>query len=219
MKPEEMDSAVTARVPIFIGRDDRYFNDTYQAVPAEGYSKIFKNMLNHKNIKLMLNTDFAEVMSIDESSIMLLGQKFEGKLIYTGQIDELFGYKFGELPYRSGEMKFESVDAEYYQDAATENYPNEYTFTRITEFKRIHPINSDKTTILKEYPQDYIIGQNTPYYPIFTDENQAKYNKYKEYATKFENLLLVGRLAEYKYYDMDDMVESALEKFQEMKRA
>lgn len=215
MKPEDMDSAVTARVPVFIGRDNRYFNDSYQILPQNGYTKMIENMINHKNIKLLLNTNFKEVCKIDNKDFYLFGKKFEGKVIYTGQIDELFDYKFGELPYRSVDMKFETIEKEFYQEKATINYPNDYDFTRITEFKHIHPANSSKTTILKEYPQEYIKGENTPYYPIFTDKNQEKYNKYLEYSKEFSNLLLVGRLAEYKYYDIDDIVKRALEVFKE----
>jgi len=217
MKPEEIDSAVTARVPIFIGRDDRYFNDKYQALPKKGYTKLFQNMLNNKNIKIMLNTDFKEVLNIDieNKKIYLLNQEFKGKLIFTGMIDELCEYKFGELPYRSVDMKFEIIDKEYYQEVATVNYPNNYDFTRITEFKHIHPIKTDKTTILKEYPQEYIKDKNTPYYPIFTEENQKKYENYKEFLNNFKNIILVGRLAEYKYYDMDDIVKRALDVFEE----
>jgi len=214
MKPEDMDGAVTARVPIFAGRDDRYFNDKYQVVPKNGYTKLFEKMLNHKNIKLMLNTDFNEVCQITENGFMLMESEFKGKIIYTGQIDELFDYKFGDLPYRSVDMKFETIDKEYYQEATTVNYPNNYDFTRITEFKHIHAIKSDKTTILKEYPKEYIKGKDTPYYPIFTDENQKKYNQYFEYSKRWSNLILLGRLAEYKYYDMDDMVERVLEVFE-----
>ena len=215
MKPEDMDGAVTARVPIFVGKDKRYFNDRYQVVPTHGYTKLFENILNHKNIKLLLNTDFKEVCELKDDGFYLLGNKFDGKVIYTGQIDELFDYKFGELPYRSVEMQFETIERERYQDAATVNYPNDYDFTRITEFKHIHPANSQKTTILKEYPKEYIRGKDTPYYPIFTDENQAKYNLYLEYSRKWNNLILLGRLAEYKYYDMDDMVERALNCFKD----
>lgn len=213
MKPEDMDGAVTARVPVFVGSDNRYFNDKYQILPKYGYTKMINNMLSHKNIKIMLNTDFKEVCSIKEKDFYLFGKKFDGQVIYTGQIDELFDYKFGELPYRSVDMKFETIEKEYYQEKATVNYPNNYDFTRITEFKHIHPVNSDKTTILKEYPQEYKIGQNTPYYPIFTEENQENYNKYLEYSKEFKNLVLVGRLAEYKYYDMDDIVKRALDVF------
>jgi UDP-galactopyranose mutase len=162
----------------------------------------------------MLNTDFKEVCKITEDGFELMGTEFKGKIIYTGQIDELFDYKFGELPYRSVDMIFETIDKEFYQDVTTVNYPNNYDFTRITEFKHIHPTKSDKTTILKEYPKEYLKGKNTPYYPIFTDENQKKYNRYLEYSKQWKNLILLGRLAEYKYYDMDDMVERALKVFE-----
>ncbi|PRM88171.1 UDP-galactopyranose mutase [Aliarcobacter cryaerophilus] len=215
MKPEDMDGAVTARVPIFIGKDNRYFNDSYQMLPKYGYTKMIENMLNHKNIKLMLNTDFKEICEIKGKDFYLFDKKFYGKVIYTGQIDELFDYKFEELPYRSVDMRFETIEKEFYQEKATINYPNDYDFTRITEFKHIHPINSSKTTILKEYPQEYIKNVNTPYYPIFTTENQERYNQYLEYSKEFKNLILVGRLAEYKYYDMDDIVIRALEVFKE----
>ena len=214
MKAEEIDSMVTARVPIFIGKDNRYFNDKYQGVPKEGYTKLFQNMLNHPNIKIMLNTDFKEVIKIKDKKIYFLNQEFKGKLIFTGMIDELFDCKFGELPYRSIDMKFETIEKEYYQEVATVNYPNNYDFTRITEFKHIHPVKNNKTVILKEYPQKYIKIKNTPYYPIFTKENQEKYNKYLEFSKDFENIILVGRLAEYKYYDMDDIVKRALEVFE-----
>lgn len=215
MKPEDMDGAVTARVPIFIGRDNRYFNDSYQMLPKDGYTKMIEKMLNHKNIKLMLNTEFKEVCEIKENDFYLFDKKFDGKVIYTGQIDELFDYKFGDLPYRSVNMQFETIEKDFYQEKATVNYPNDYDFTRITEFKHIHPINTHKTTILKEYPQEYVRNKNTPYYPIFTNENQNKYNQYLEYSKEFKNLILVGRLAEYKYYDMDDIVKRALEVFEE----
>lgn len=215
MKPEDMDGAVTARVPIFIGRDNRYFNDSYQMLPKDGYTKMIENMLNYKNIKIMLNTDFQEICTLKDKDFYLFDKKFDGKVIYTGQIDELFDYKFGDLPYRSVNMHFETIEKGFYQEKATVNYPNDYDFTRITEFKHIHPINTPKTTILKEYPQEYVRNKNTPYYPIFTNENQEKYNKYFEYSKEFKNLVLVGRLAEYKYYDMDDIVERTLEVFEE----
>ena len=211
--PEHIEGAVTARVPIFVGRDDRYFTDRFQAVPNKGYTQIFKNMLRHDKIKLMLNTDFGDVLRIDGEQVLFLDQKFDGLLIFTGQLDELFNEKFGALPYRSVEMKFETIDAEDYQPAATVNYPNNYDFTRITEFKKIHPAKSPSTTILKEYPQDYVHGQNTPYYPIFTEENQARFNQYAELAARVDNLITVGRLAEYRYYDMDDIVRRALDVF------
>jgi UDP-galactopyranose mutase len=217
LKPEEISPQVTARVPIYVSRDNRYFTDKYQVIPKDGYTKIFERMLNHPNIKIMLNTDFKEVVSIDFESkkIYFLGQEFKGKLIFTGMIDELFNFKYGFLPYRSLDLRFETIEQEYYQEAPVVNYPNDYDFTRITEFKHIHPVKSDKTTILKEYPKAYQPNVDTPYYPVFTKESQELYNKYKEEADKFESLVLVGRLAEYRYYDMDDVVKRALEVFEE----
>lgn len=218
LSPDKISGAVTARVPVFVGRDDRYFNDRFQAVPLRGYTELVKNMLAHKNIKLMLNTDFHEVMALRGEEILLFGQKFDGRLIYTGQLDELFDKKFGELPYRSIDMRFESVDAELFQDAPVVNYPNNYDFTRITEFKQIHPAQSPRTTLLREYPQTYVAGENEPYYPIFTDEARAAYEKYSAELQRFENITAVGRLAEYRYYDIDDVVKRALDIFDELNR-
>jgi UDP-galactopyranose mutase len=199
LKPEELDSAVTARVPIYIGEDDRYFNDTYQAVPKEGYTKLFENLLDHPNITLKLSTPY------------IFDPHEKRTLIYTGMIDALFDYKFGSLPYRSIDMQFETIEKKFYQETATINYPNDYNYTRITEFKYIHPSKSKNTTILKEFPQAYEKEKNIPYYPIFTNENQVKHESYAVHAKKFSNLILLGRLAEYRYYDMDDVVAKVLE--------
>jgi UDP-galactopyranose mutase len=217
LKPENIDPQVTARVPICITKDNRYFTDKYQAIPNEGYKKIFEKMLNHPNIKIMLNTDFKEVIDIDYANkkIYFMGQEFKGKLIFTGMIDEIFDFKYGYLPYRSLELRFETIEKEFYQEVAVVNYPNDYDFTRITEFKHIHPIKINKTTILKEYPKSYQPNIDIPYYPVFTKENQELYNKYREEAEKFDNLILLGRLAEYRYYDMDDAIKRALEVFEE----
>ena len=214
-KPEEIDGAVTARVPVLTSYDNRYFTDRYQAVPAEGYTKLFENMLDHKNITIELNSDGLDVLTILENSIYFNGEKFDGKVIFTGMIDELFSDKFDRLPYRSIQLEFETIDQEYYQDYAVVNYPNEHNFTRITEFKHIHPAQTPKTTILREYPQAYKRGSNTPYYPMFTNENQKQYEQYAKYSSSISNLILVGRLAEYKYYDMDDIVKRALEVFED----
>lgn len=213
LSPDKISGAVTARVPVLIGRDDRYFSDRFQAMPKFGYTKLVENMLAHKNIKLLLNTDFHEAINLRSDKIKLFGKKFKGRLIYTGQLDELFDKKFGELPYRSLDMKFETVDAQNFQSAPVVNYPNNYDFTRITEFKQIHPAKSERTTILREYPQDYVAGQNEPYYPIFTDAAQAIYQKYSAELAQYKNITAVGRLAEYRYYDIDDVVKRAFEVF------
>ncbi|MBQ6757783.1 MAG: UDP-galactopyranose mutase [Selenomonadaceae bacterium] len=213
LPPDKISEAVTARVPILIGRDDGYFSDRFQAVPKFGYTKLVENMLDHKNIKLLLNTDSREVMELSGEYVRLFRKRFKGRLIYTGQLDELFDKKFGELPYRSMDMKFETLDAEKFQAAPVVNYPNAYDFTRITEFKQIHPTHSTRTTILKEYPQAYVAGVNEPYYPLFTDEARAAYEKYSAELAAFKNVTAVGRLAEYRYYDMDDVIKRALEVF------
>lgn len=212
LTPDKIDGAVTARVPISVSRDDRYFPDRFQAVPKNGYTALIANLLAHKNIKLMLNTDFREIASVGGGEVNLFGQKFNGRVIFTGQLDELFGRKFGALPYRSVDMKFETVDAENFQAAATVNYPNNFEFTRITEFKHIHPAQTARTTILKEFPRDYT-GENEPYYPIFNDEAKAAYAKYSAELKSYPQIEAVGRLAEYRYFDMDDVVKRALDVF------
>jgi UDP-galactopyranose mutase len=217
LKVEDLTPEVTSRVPIYIERDNRYFQDLYQFVPLEGYTKIFENMLSNKKIKVILNEDFKELIKIDfnKKKIYFDNKEFKGKLIYTAMIDELFDFKYGSLPYRSLDLKFETVNKKYYQEAASINYPNDYDFTRITEFKHIHPVNTNKTTILKEYPKSYDPKTDIAYYPVFTPDNMKLYLKYREEADKFKNLLLVGRLAEYRYYDMDDVVKRALDVFEE----
>lgn len=213
LSPDKISGAVTARVPIFIGRDDRYFNDRFQAMPLRGYTLLVENMLNHRNIKLLLNTDFHDVMELRGDKTYLFRKKFKGQLIYTGQLDELFDKKYGTLPYRSIDMHFQSVDTELFQSAPVVNYPNNYDFTRITEFKQIHPAQTPRTTILREYPQEYVAGKNEPYYPIFTDEARGAYEKYSTELKRFDNITAVGRLAEYRYYDIDDVIIRAFEVF------
>ena len=217
LKVEDLTPEVTSRVPIYIERDNRYFQDLYQFVPLEGYTKIFENMLSNKKIKVILNKDFKELIKIDfnKKKIYFDNKEFKGKLIYTAMIDELFDFKYGRLPYRSLDLKFETINKKYYQEAASINYPNDYDFTRITEFKHIHPVNANKTVILKEYPKSYYPKTDIAYYPVFTPDNMKLYLKYRGEADKFKNLLLVGRLAEYRYYDMDDVVKRALEVFEE----
>ncbi|MFA5719310.1 MAG: UDP-galactopyranose mutase [Desulfobulbaceae bacterium] len=217
-RPEEIAPEVTERVPVFVSRDDRYFQDTYQAVPKHGYTRMFQNLLDHPDIHPLMNTDYKDVVTIDTSNgdIRLFGSPFAGELIFTGMIDELFAFRFGRLPYRTLDFSFESLEREYFQKAAVVNYPNNYDFTRITEFKRIHGQKLRYTTILREYPRDYKgVEQeaDTPCYPMFKQENQALYEKYLQTAAGFPRLTLVGRLAEYRYYDMDDIVVRALDVF------
>lgn len=208
--PEQLDPTVTARVPVYISRDDRYFQDEYQGLPKFGYTEMFKTMSNHPNIHMLMNTRYQDIVDIGEEGNLLFGQPFKGKIIYTGMIDELFGFCFGELPYRSLRFEYDTYDTEYKQNVGQLNSPNSYDFTRITEFKHLTGQRHPKTTLAREYPQAYRRGENTAYYPIIAEENQKKYKQYKERAATLHNVHLVGRLAEYKYYNMDAVVATAL---------
>ena len=212
-RPEEIDGAVTARVPVFVGRDDRYFYDRFQGVPRAGYAQMIRQMLAHPRIHLLLQTPAREALSLRDGRVMLWGQPFLGPVIYTGMVDELFGFSHGELPYRSVRMEFVAAPAAPQQAAPTVNYPNAYDFTRITDFQQIHPAAGAHamTTLLREYPQAYRRGENLAYYPVFTEEARAAYARYAEDAEAYPQLHLVGRLAEYRYYDMDDAVRRALD--------
>ncbi len=205
LKPEELDKAVTGRVPVYISRDDRYFQDPYQAMPKYGYTEMFRKMLAHPNIKVLLNADYREVIN---------DIKFN-RMVYTGPIDTFFDYMYGELPYRSLRFAFETLDQEHYQEVGTVNYPNEYDITRITEQKYLSGQTSPKTTLVKEYPQAYVPGLNDPYYPVPREENRARYELYLKEASKLNgSVIFAGRLAEYKYYDMDQAALRALSLFE-----
>jgi len=196
LDPSELDASVTARVPTRTNRDDRYFTDTYQAMPLHGYTRMFERMLNHPNIKIMLNTDYTEIQGVIPY----------GEMIYTGPIDAFFDYEYGKLPYRSLEFKFETHDVDQYQSAPVINYPNDYAYTRVTEFKyltgQVHP----KTSIVYEYPQ----AEGDPYYPVPRAENAEIYEQYKVLAEATPSVRFVGRLATYRYYNMDQVVAQAL---------
>ncbi len=200
LKPEELDPAVTARVPVLVGRDDRYFQDPYQGIPASGYTRMFENMLKNPNISIMLNTDYKN---------MITTLDFE-RMVYTGPIDYFFDYKFGVLPYRSMRFDFETLGTDRFQDVAVVNYPNDYEFTRITEFKHLTGQKHEGTTILKEFPEDYEMHKNVPCYPVHTSKNLKTYAKYKKEAESLDNVIFLGRLAEYRYYNMDEVVEKAM---------
>jgi len=205
LKPEELDFSVSSRVPVFISRDDRYFQDTYQGIPSEGYTSIFEKMLNHPNIELRLNCGFNDIKSSKEAD----------KIIYTGMIDEYFDNIFGELPYRSLNFEFKSFSLRQYQETAQVNYPNNYDFTRTTEFKHFLPSKSESTTVAFEFPQQFVRGLNEPYYPIPSPENELIVRQYQAQAEKIaNNVQFIGRLAEYKYYNMDQIVGVALSFFE-----
>ncbi len=200
LDPSELDASVCARIPLRTNRDNRYFTDKYQVMPKHGYTEMFKKMIRHPQIHIMLHTDFQSVREVITFK----------KLIYTGPIDAFFDYRFGKLPYRSLTFTFETFDREYYQDTAIVNYPNEYDFTRITEYKRmtgqIHP----QTTIAYEYPS----AGGEAFYPIPRVENAKLYNQYKAEADRLKDVWFVGRLGTYRYCNMDQVVAQVLELFE-----
>lgn len=201
--PEDLSPSVTARVPVVVGRDDRYFQDTYQAMPAAGYTALFSRLLDHPKIEMRLGTEYRD-----------LGGAYPGaRTIYTGPIDEYFGYRFGALPYRSLRFENSTHDRAYFQPAATVNYPAAPGFTRITEFKHLTGQTADRTTIVHEYPQPHMPGETEPYYPIPRDETQALYDRYYALAAQRDDVLFCGRLGDYKYYNMDQAVGAALALF------
>jgi UDP-galactopyranose mutase len=202
LDPSELDASVTARVPTRTNKDDRYFTDTYQAMPLYGYTKMFRKMLDHPNIKIMLNTDYKEIMEVIPYK----------KMIYTGPIDNYFNYCFGKLPYRSLEFKFETVDAEYFQPTGTVNYPNEQAYTRITDFKYLTGQKHPKTSIVYEFP----VADGDPYYPVPRPENAEIYKRYQQLASTMTNTYFTGRLATYKYYNMDQVVAQSLTLFKKI---
>ena len=214
---EEVDKSVINRVPVVLGYDDRYFKDTIQYMPTEGFTKLFENMLNHENIKVMLNKNITEMLTLDfdNKNIYIDGVEFTKPIIFTGAVDELLDFKYGRLPYRSLDLVFERYDTTYFQTNSVVNYPNEENFTRITEFKYLTRQEvENKTTILKEYPLKYDANNKKcldPYYPINNEENNNMYYKYQQEVEQFKNIYLVGRLAEYKYYNMDAVIARALE--------
>jgi UDP-galactopyranose mutase len=196
LDPSELDASVTARVPTRTNRDDRYFTDAYQAMPLHGYTRLFENMLDHPNIKVMLNADYREVREFVPHR----------EVIFTGPVDEFFDYCYGKLPYRSLQFKHETINAPIYQPAPVVNYPNEHLYTRITEFKYLTGQEHSKTSIVYEYP----CAEGDPYYPVPRPENAEIYKKYQALAAATANVYFVGRLATYKYYNMDQVVAQAL---------
>lgn len=213
-KPEEISPKVTARVPVLVDYDNRYFQEPYQGVPKDGFTVLFKNMLRHDNIQVCTGIDAKEVLSLrkmTEGGVIYYKEKpFAGDVIYTGPADALFDWKYGELPYRSLDFEFEHFEKDDYQGHSVVNYTVEEAFTRITEFKHLTGQKISGTTIVKEYPRAFTSQEQIPYYCIDCPENQALYEKYRKDAALFPRLHLLGRLAEYKYYNIDAMVERAL---------
>jgi UDP-galactopyranose mutase len=196
--PDEIDPSVSGRVPVYISHDDRYFQDKYQGIPIGGYTAMIKNMLDHPNICIRLKTPYSPAMKAD-------------RIFWTGAIDEYFDFQYGELPYRSERFDFITFPYKQFQDVAVVNYPTNYDFTRIGEYKHFLNDQSDKTIVSYEYPEQFVRGKNERYYPIANDNNIELYNRYLKLAKKEPNVRFFGRLGQYKYLDMDKAIASALD--------
>src|ERR1051325_5210999 len=205
LDPSELDASVTARVPTRTNRDSRYFTDAYQAMPLRGFTRMFENMLSHENIKIMLNTDYKEITDFIPFK----------RMIYTGPVDEYFDYCYGKLPYRSLRFDFETHDTKFHQTAPVINYPNDYAYTRVTEFKYLTGQDHPQTSIVYEYPE----AEGDPYYQVPRSENAELYKKYQALAEATPDVYFAGRLATYKYYNMDQVVAQALALFQKITSA
>jgi UDP-galactopyranose mutase len=194
--PSQLDALVTARIPVRTNRDDRYFSDRYQAMPRFGYTRMFENMLDHPNITVELGADYKECVKHIPHR----------ELVFSGPIDEFFSFRYGKLPYRSLRFQHQTLDYEKHQKVAVVNYPNEHAFTRITEFKHLTGQIHLKTSVVYEYPA----SEGDPYYPVPCEENAVLYKKYADLAAATPNVHFVGRLATYRYYNMDQVVAQAL---------
>jgi UDP-galactopyranose mutase len=201
--PSALDASVTARVPTRTNRDGRYFTDTFQAMPAAGYTRMFESMLAHPNIKVMLNTDYREIEGLIPWKHM----------VYTGPVDAFFGHRYGRLPYRSLEFHHVTLAQERFQAVGTVNYPNDYGYTRISEFKHITGQRHPATSVVYEYPR----ADGDPYYPVPMPQNAALYKRYEADADAVGNVTFVGRLATYRYYNMDQVVGQALAAFRRLR--
>ncbi len=196
LRPEELSSSVTARVPVLINRDDRYFQDTFQAMPSAGYTALFRRMLDHPNITVRTGEDF----------FLSRNQIRARRIFYTGPIDAYYDYRFGRLPFRSLHFKHENISQERFQPAGTVNFPNDHDYTRCTEFKYLSGQRHPDTAIVWEYPA----AEGEPYYPVPRPENESLYKRYRQLAANENNITFIGRLANYRYYNMDQAVASAL---------
>jgi UDP-galactopyranose mutase len=205
LDPSELDKSVTARVPTRTNRDDRYFGDEYQFMPRHGYTRMFERMLDHPNINIMVQTDYKDIKDLVPHR----------RVIFTGPIDEFFGFRFGKLPYRSLRFEHLTLDQEWHQPVAVVNYPQTNDYTRVTEYKHLTGQRHDKTALTYEFPS--AVGD--PYYPIPKPENQELYKKYERLALVTPNVWFVGRLATYRYYNMDQIVGQALATFRRINEA
>jgi len=222
LSPEEIDISIIKRVPVRLDYTDAYFDDTYQLLPKNGYTNFFRNLLDHENIEIMLNTDALDVLKVDveNKQISFEGEPIPVPVVYSGAIDELLEYRYGQLPYRSLRFDYQTKHVDSFQDASVVAYPEAEGYTRITEYKKM-PVQNvpGVTTVVYEYPlpanKD---NNNEPYYPVLNDNNVSLYNKYRSDLDGISGLFLCGRLADYKYYNMDVAVLRAFDVLEEMTR-
>jgi UDP-galactopyranose mutase len=205
LDPSQLDAQVAARIPVRTNRDDRYFTDQFQSMPKQGFTRMFENMLDHDNIELALGADYRDLRE----------EIHFGQLIYSGPIDEYFDFCFGRLPYRSLHFEHRTFDREWFQPVAVVNYPNEFDYTRVTEFKHLTGQRHAKTSVVYEYPR----AEGDAYYPIPQPANAAVYAQYRELAQSVPEIHFVGRLGTYRYYNMDQVVGQALTLYKKLARA
>lgn len=211
IKPEEVDRDIFKRVPVIFSYGSKYFSDPYQALPVRGYTELIDNLLTHINISVYTNFEALEHLSIKNGILFIDGMKADGSVVYTGPIDELFECKFGRLPYRSLQFEWKHDDIDSFQDMPVVAYPQAVGYTRITEYKKLPDQDVKGTTYAVEYPLPYRRGENNePYYPVLTDESKELFEKYSRMAAETENLICCGRLADFKYYNMDQAIDRAL---------
>lgn len=217
ISPEEIDISVLKRCPVFLSYREEYLNDKYEALPKGGFTKLFERMLSHPNITLITGRDILEDIKLDDKNncVTLNGAIFDNPIIYTGAIDELLEYKYGQLPYRSLKFEWKNLNIDSYQTSSIVAYPQAEKFTRITEYTKM-PIQKieGKTTIAIEYPIPFkkeTMQKIEPYYPIINEKNNSLYQLYLNLLSFFPNILACGRLGDYKYYNMDQAIERAFE--------
>lgn len=209
--PNRIDRKIFNRVPVLFSYGSKYFDDIHQALPVKGYTELIYNLLNHGNITVKTNIDALDYLGIESRRITVENEAKDITIVYTGPLDELFGCCFGKLPYRSLRFKWVYEDKDSYQDMPVVAYPVAVGYTRITEYKKLPYQNIKGTSYAVEYPVPYKKGENAePYYPVLTEESQMLYKKYVSLAEKIENLVYCGRLADFKYYNMDNAIQRAL---------
>lgn len=212
VSPEKIDPSVLARVPLRFSYDTGYFDDPYQVMPMHSFTRFFENLLHHPNIHVELGQDALKRLEIRENQLFVDGTPFDGLVVYTGPVDELFHLQYGKLPYRSLRFEWKYSDKDSIQDAPVVAYPQEKGFTRITEYKKLPVQDKPGSSYAVEYPLPYEEGKDMePYYPVLTKESQEQYGKYKALADKVPQLICCGRLADFKYYNMDQALDRALE--------